>query len=127
MEYSQIAIWCFAVYLVLALTYSFYRSWKIKNWPYVIAKLIHADVYYLNAIEIGSASANVKYEYKVEGKKYVGTRLSPLAVRGQVGPKIKKQLAKIQYVSEDQVKVFYSVKNPRKSYLVKESWINIFG
>lgn len=127
MEIEKIAIWGFGIYAVLALGYSSYISRKIDAWPYVIGKLLHADVYYLNVGERGSASPNVKYEYEVEGMQYVGTRLSPLVVRGQVGPKIKKQLAKIQYVSEGQVKVFYNKKTPSKSYLVKESWLNIFG
>ncbi|MBL4671043.1 MAG: hypothetical protein JKX81_02190 [Arenicella sp.] len=93
----------------------------------MIGRLLNADVEYLNMLERGSAWEEVKYEYEVDGKQYVGTRLSPLVVRGQVGPRIKKQLAKIQYVSNDQVKVFYNNKQPGKSYLVKETWLNIFG
>ncbi len=78
-------------------------------------------------VDRGSAWENVQYEYAVGGKTYTGTRLSPLIVRGQVGPRIKKQLAKIQYVSDAQIKVFYDPQKPEKSYLVKETWLNILG
>lgn len=127
MDIEQIAIWGFAVYLVLALSYSFIHSWRINAWPHVTGKLLNADVEYMNIVDRGSAWECVKYEYEVDGKQYVGNRLSPLVVRGQVGPRIKKQLAKIQYVSDDHVKVFYNEKKPGKSYLVKETWLNIFG
>ena len=50
----------------------------------------------------------------------------PLIISGQVRLKIKKQLEKIQYVSTDRVKVFYNENNPNKSYLVKETWLDIF-
>ena len=127
MENEQIIILGFVIYLGLALAYSTYTSKKIDNWPFIIGKLLVAKVSYINAIEKGSAWSDVKYEYEVRGKLYVGTRLSTLLVSGQVAPKIEKQLAKIQYVSGDQVKVFYDKKDPSKSYLVKETWFHIFS
>jgi len=127
MNVEQMAILGFVIYMVSMITYSSIRSRRINAWPHVIGKLLNADVEYLNTVERGSAWEDVKYEYEVDGKQYVGTRLSPLVVRGQVGLRIKKQLAKIQYVSNDQIKVFYNDKKPGESYLVKETWLNIFG
>jgi len=127
MSIEQMAILGFVIYMVSMITYSSIRSRRINAWPHVIGKLLNADVEYLHMLERGSAWEDVKYEYKVDGKQYVGTRLSPLVVRGQVGPRIMKQLAKIEYLSNDQVKVFYNKEEPSKSYLVKETWLNIFG
>ncbi len=127
MTAEQFAIWVFAAYLGTALAYSTNRSWRISTWPYTLGTLSVAKVDYMHMIERGSAWENVEYEYEVNGVTYTSTRLSPLVVRGQVGPRIKKQLAKIQYTSSDQIKVFYDPKKPQKSYLVKETWLNIFG
>ena len=126
MSIEQLVIWGALVYLVLMLAYSYKRSMKINNWPYVLGKLQNADVEYLHMIDRYSAWDSVSYEYEVGGQKFVGKRLSPLIVRGQMASKIKKQLAKIQYVSNDEVKVFYDQNDPSKSYLVKETWLDIF-
>ena len=126
MSTEQLVIWAAVAYLVLMLAYSYIRSLKIHAWPYVVGKLQDADVDYLHMVDRYSAWDRVSYEYEVDGEKYIGKRLSPLIVRGQVASKIKKQLAKIEYVSKDQVKVFYDKKDPSKSYLVKETWFDIF-
>ena len=65
----------------------------------------------------------VKYTYEVNGVVYKGKRLSPWSVTGHVKNIISKQMAKIEYVPKDQVKVFYNPKNPSKSYLVRESFL----
>lgn len=128
MSTSEFAIACgFTLYLILALSFSYLKTAKIKRWPYVIGRLSIAEVEYLHMVERGSAWTNVSYQYEVDGKEYVGTRLSPLQVLGQVGPKIRKQLSKIEYVSARHVKVYYDVNDPSQSYLVRESWIDIFS
>ena len=124
MNTEQLVIWGTAIYLVLITAFAFIQFWRINRWPYVVGKLLKADVEYTAR---WSAWVHVTYEYEVDGEKYVGNRLSPLIVHGQVGPIIKKQLAKIQYISNDQVKVFYNGKKPVKSYLVKGTGLNFFG
>ena len=107
---EQLIIWGATVYLMSMLVYSYIRLMQINNWPYVVGRLKKADVDSMHVIARGGAYENVKYEYEFDGQKFIGKRLSPFLIRGQVGPLIKKQLSKIHYVSKDQVKVFY---NPR--------------
>jgi hypothetical protein len=119
---EKLIIWGAAVYLMSMLVYSYVRLMQINNWPYVVGRLKKADVDYMHVIARSGAYENVRYEYEVGGQKFIGKRLSPFLIRGQVGPLIKKQLSKIHYVSNDQVKVFYSPREPSKSYLVKTIW-----
>ena len=119
---EQLIIWGAAVYLMSMLVYSYVRLMQINNWPYVVGRLKKADVDYIHAIARGGAYENVSYEYVVGGHKFIGKRLSPFLIRGQVGPLIKKQLSKMHYVSSDQVKVFFNPRDPSKSYLVKTIW-----
>lgn len=127
MEKGELALWGFAIYGLVVLAYSSYRSWRINRWPYVVGTLLKADIDYIYVDERGSALEDLRYEYEVDGVHYTGSRLSPLIVRGQVGPRIRKQLAKIQYISTDQVKVYYDPRKPHKCFLVKETWLNLFG
>lgn len=127
MTNEQLAFWGFAIYLVVMIAYSSLCSWRLHGWPHLVGKLLRADVEYLNVLDRGSAWEDLHCEYKVAGEKYSGTRLSPLVLRGQVGPRIKQELAKIQYVSKDQILVFFNPKKPSKSYLAKETWLNILG
>lgn len=115
---EQLIIWGAAVYFVLVLGYSYIRYMQIQKWPYVVGQLKYAYVDHISKNSGGTAYENVSYEYEVDGQKFIGKRLSPFLIRGQVGPLIKKQLSKIHYVSKDQVKVFYNPRNPSKSYLV---------
>ena len=127
MDLEQIIIWVFIAYLVCVISYSTWRSRQIYKWPFVIGTLLDARVEKSNLLEYGRAYEKVSYQYEVEGKIYTGERLSPLQFRGQVGKIIKKQIAKIEFVSSNQVKVYYDKKNPSKSFLVRESWLDIFS
>jgi len=107
--------------------YSTWRSRQISNWPFAVGTLLDAHVEKSNVLEHGRAYEKVSYQYEVEGKVYIGDRLSPLQFRGQVRKIITKQIAKIEYVSSNKVKVYYDKKNPSKSFLVRESWLDIFS
>ena len=117
---KEIAIIAFALY-ALAVTICIYLlPKKLKKWPYVLGEL--------TAISIGptpgirTVAGRVRYTYEVNGVAYKGKRLSPFTVSGHVKHIISTQMAKIEYVSKGQVKVFYNPKNPSKSYLVRESF-----
>lgn len=125
MSTEEMVAWGFLAYLLLALAYSSNYSRKIKKWPFVVGTLLKAEVEIINALDMGSAYELVEYEYEVDGVRFVGNRLSPLVFRGQVRRLINKQLAKIHYVSGNQVKVFYNDKDPRKSFLVIETWLDL--
>jgi len=124
---EQLIIGGATIYFVLALIYS-YRSYrKIQNWPFVIGQLEYVSIKYIfKRADGGGAYEDVSYKYEVDGQKFTGTRLSPILIRGNVRLMLEKQIAKIDYVSEKQVKVFYNPKKPEKSYLVRESGLDIF-
>lgn len=122
LDNGNLIIWGTVVYFVLVLSYSYIYYRKVQKWPYVVGELKYAYVYDVSDGDGGSAYERLRYEYEVEGRKFIGKRLSPFLIRGTVVPLIKKQLAKIQYVSEGQVKVFYNPKKPKKSYLIKTCW-----
>lgn len=121
MTQEHMIVYGAALYFLLALSYSTFYSYKIANWPFVGGKLTLIDVrtFHFNNYE------KVRYEYEVDAVSYIGNRLSPIQFRGQVKRKIKKQMDKIEYLTNDEVKVFFDPKNPSKSYLVRENWLDI--
>ena len=126
MDIEQIVIGGAALYFLGVITYSIWYSRQLSNWPFVIGTLLNAEVEKSNVLEYGNAYEKVSYQYEVEGITYIGDRLSPLLFRGQVRKIIDKQIAKIDFVSSDKVKVYYDKKNPSKSFLVRETWLDIF-
>jgi len=126
MDIEQIVIGVAALYFLSVIIYSIWYSRQLSNWPFVIGTLLHAEVEKSNVLEYGNAYEKVSYQYEVEGKTYIGDRLSPLVFRGQVRKIIEKQIAKIDFVSNDKVKVYYDKKNPSRSFLVRETWLDIF-
>lgn len=123
MSTGEMVAWGFLAYSLLVIAYMVIYARKIKKWPFVVGTLLKAEVELFHTIERGSAYGLVEYEYEVDGERFVGNRLSPLVFQGQVRKLINKQLRKIHYVSGNQVRVFYNDKDPRKSFLVIETWI----
>ena len=72
MKESHLLVLGTVLFLTGALVYSSIYSLRVRKWPFVVGKLINADVKIFDR----SAWGNVKYEYEVDGKKYVGERLS---------------------------------------------------
>ena len=126
MDIEQIVIGGAILYFLGVIAYSIWYSRQLSNWPFVIGTLLNAEVEKSNVLEYGNAYEKVSYQYEVEGITYIGDRLSPLLFRGQVRKIIDKQIAKIDFVSCGKVKVYYDKKNPSKSFLVRETWLDIF-
>ena len=121
MTTKEIAIIAFVLYALAVTLYVFLFTKKLKKWPYVVGELTEISIG--PTVEFRTFAGRVKYTYEVNGVAYKGKRLSPWTVSGHVKNIISKQMAKIEYVSNDQVKVFYNPKNPSKSYLVRESFL----
>ena len=124
MTTKEIAIIAFVLYALGITLYVLLFTKKLKKWPYVLGELTEisiAPTYEMS--EFRAVAGRVKYTYEVNGVAYKGKRLSPWTVSGHVKNIISKQMAKIEYVSNDQVKVFYNPKNPSKSYLIRESFL----
>ena len=121
MTTKEIAIIAFVLYALAVTLYVFLFTKKLKKWPYVVGELTEISIG--PTVEFRTFAGRVKYTYEVNGVAYKGKRLSPWTVSGHVKNIILKQMAKIEYVSNDQVKVFYNPKNPSKSYLIRESFL----
>lgn len=118
---KEIAIIAFVLYALGVTLYIYLFTKKLKKWPYVLGEL--AEISIVPTYEIRTVAGRVRYTYEVNGVVYKGKRLSPWSVTGHVKSIISKQMTKIEYVPKDQVKVFYNPKNPSKSYLVRESFL----
>ena len=121
MTTKEIAIIAFVLYALAVTLYVLLFTKKLKKWPYVLGELTEISIRPTG--EFRAFAGRVKYTYEVNGVAYKGKRLSPWTVSGHVKNIISKQMAKIEYVSNDQVKVFYNPKNPSKSYLIRESFL----
>ena len=122
MTTKEIAIIAFVLYALVVTLYIYLFTKKLKKWPYVLGELTEISIA-PTTFEFRAVAGRVRYTYEVNGVVYKGKRLSPWTVSGHVKNIISKQMAKIEYVPKDQVKVFYNPKNPSKSYLVRESFL----
>ena len=115
MTTKEIAIIAFVLYALVVTLYIYLFTKKLKKWPYVLGEL--AEISIVPTYEIRTVAGRVRYTYEVNGVVYKGKRLSPWSVTGHVKNIISRQMAKIEYVSNDQVKVFYNPKNPSRAIL----------
>ena len=115
MTTKEIAIIAFVLYALVVTLYIYLFTKKLKKWPYVLGEL--AEISIVPTYEIRTVAGRVRYTYEVNGVAYKGKRLSPWSVTGHVKNIISRQMAKIEYVSNDQVKVFYNPKNPSRAIL----------
>ena len=115
MTTKEIAIIAFVLYALVVTLYIYLFTKKLKKWPYVLGEL--AEISIVPTYEIRTVAGRVRYTYEVYGVVYKGKRLSPWSVTGHVKNIISRQMAKIEYVSNDQVKVFYNPKNPSRAIL----------
>ena len=122
MTTKEIAIIAFVLYALGITLYVLLFTKKLKEWPYVLGELTEISIA-PTTFEFRAVAGRVRYTYEVNGVVYKGKRLSPWTVSGHVKNIISKQMAKIEYVSNDQVKVIYNPKNPSKSYLIRESFL----
>ena len=122
MTTKEIAIIAFVLYALGITLYVLLFTKKLKKWPYVLGELTEISIA-PTTFEFRAVAGRVRYTYEVNGVVYKGKRLSPWTVSGHVKNIISNQMAKIEYVPKDQVKVFYNPKNPSKSYLVRESFL----
>lgn len=125
LDSATIIKWSALAYVIVVIVMSIRFTSRIRKYPYVIGKLVSLETNW-DHLERGKSWVKVSYEYQVGKKIYIGNRLSSMIVAGQVRPILVRQMAKIQYVSENEVKVFYDSKKPSKSYLVIEGFLDLF-
>ena len=116
MTTKEIAIIAFVLYALGITLYVLLFTKKLKKWPYVLGELTEISIA-PTTFEFRAVAGRVRYTYEVNGVVYKGKRLSPWSVTGHVKNIISRQMAKIEYVSNDQVKVFYNPKNPSRAIL----------
>ena len=125
LDSATIIKWSALAYVIVVIVMSIRFTNRIRKYPYVIDKLVSLETNW-DHLGRGKSWVKVSYEYQVGNKSYIGNRLSSMIVAGQVRPILVRQMAKIQYVSKDEVKVFYDSKKPSKSYLVIEGFLDLF-
>ena len=122
---KELALSVFVLYLIGVSVYIAFYTRGVMKWPYVIGELKTAGTGPLG--EPGQVAARIEYVYEIEGIEYAGRRLSMWTASGHVKKTIAKQLAKIEYVGKNRVKVYYNPRKPAKSYLVRESFLDFLG
>ncbi len=118
----------FAVYSLLVGAFSLFHYTRIGRWPSVIGALNSAAVAGQTPSAVSSDrnySAEVSYQYNIEGKSYEGSRLSPFLVMAthNLRSLIRHQMKGIEIIQDGGVRVFYNPARPEKSYLISTSSI----
>lgn len=97
----------------------------IRRWPQTKGVLLEDGVTSFGTHTERTYHARVRYEYYVDGKRHIGSRLSPTFISA-TGTRIAQwQKSGIQRHGSGGVTVFYSPARPHKSYLIKPSLTTI--
>lgn len=130
-EPQGIWFWC-VCYLFLVSTYSFFVQFRTRFWPFVMGDLLEAGPKKLGGTELAKSDqqyvAGALYTYRVSGKEYTGSKVSPwiFVTNHNARFVLEKQLSKIEAHPNGKVKVFYHPGNPRKAYLLVAGKLAIF-
>ena len=119
-----------SLYLLLVGSYSGVYRMKIRRWPSTKGHLINSNVkggFVDRGTSDQSFTVDVLYEYTVSGTKYKGNRLSDVIIIVSYNLRfvLKKRLASIIKNDDGSVVVFYNPKNPKKSFLIKPSFLSL--
>lgn len=114
-----------AIYAFVLLFYSIIFQIRVNSWPSTTGNIENIGIRYFGGKEWAKTNqeyvATSLYTYTVEGIKYHGRRISPWAIVASHNMLfiLKHQLKNVQHTGDGNVKVFYSPRNPKKSYLIK--------
>ncbi len=112
-----------ALYTAIALSVSVVYQLRVRAWPSTRGKLVEARVSKFGATDPVPSEqeyvASALYEYRVAGKTYQGTRVSPwiLVASHNLRFMLARQLRGLRRRDGDTVDVIYKPSDPRKSYL----------
>ncbi|MEE4361551.1 MAG: DUF3592 domain-containing protein [Pseudomonadales bacterium] len=123
------AAWSLLVsgFCVLAGLYSLLYQSRVRGWPWVWGILEGAAVKEAGGAEWAKAGqeylATVRYLYEVNGRQFVGTRLSAMAMMASHNARalLDRQLEGVERRGDDQVKVYFDPRDPGQSYLINGS------
>jgi len=108
-------------FCVLAGLCSLVFQYRVRHWPQVWGVPQGAAVEDTGATEWSRSEqdyrAKVRYVYEVNGRRFEGHRLSSMAVVASHNAQavLHQQLEGVETRGEDQVKVYFNPKNPRKA------------
>ena len=112
----------FAVYLVVVICISLYKSMKIRRWSHTQGTLTEQSLESWGGRKPDMMySTKVRYEYEVDGQQYRGTRLSPFIIHATFTRLVNAYAKGIQKLGGDQVVVYYNPSRPAQSYLILQS------
>ena len=113
-----------SVYVLMVCSYSVLYQVKVSRWPTVEGKLLTSGLRKYGGTEWAPADqeyvAETLYEYEVDGKKYLGKRLSPWIVVASHNARfvVNAQLNRVKRDPDGRVAVYYNPKAPGKSFLI---------
>jgi len=121
---AQGVFFWFSLYAFVMLLYSFFYQIRVAKWPSTKGELIDISVREFGFSFAPSQKRYVAvaaYKYVVDGREYIGKRLSPwlFMTNNNASLILKNQINSIFHHSDGAVTVYYNLRNPNKCYLIK--------
>ena len=113
------------VYTLVVCVYGAFYLARVSRWPSAKGKMIRDGLSHFGVTDLVKAEqeyvTDVRYEYEVNGKNYVGKRLSPWLIVASHNARfvLDMQLSRINKSTDGHVTVYYNPRNPKKSYLIR--------
>jgi hypothetical protein len=129
-ERQAVFFWI-SLYCFLILGYSSVRQLRCRRWPSVWGRLEKSGLRKVGGTAWSKSdqeyATDALYHYEVDNEHYEGKRVSPWIVIASHNARfvLEKQMAKIHTRGEDEVRVFYNPRNPRKSFLILPGWFGL--
>lgn len=125
-------VWFWAgLYAFIVCTYSLMYQIRVRQWPMVEGTIVTLGIRQFGSSEWSKSDQDfvfdAKYNYKVSGKSYQGSRVSPWIFIVSYNLKIllKKQSQLIDYYPNGMIKVYHHPNKPQKSFLIKPGRLSI--
>lgn len=125
-------IWFYAgMYALLVCGYSLIFQARTRRWNSTKGDLIELEIEKFGAKEFVKSNQDyiteASYRYTVNGKEYLGTRVSPWIFVASHNARgiLQKQMKYIHRYPDGRVKVFYNPAKPRKSYLIIPGFVGM--
>lgn len=126
-ELQGIWFWV-VVYVALVCTASLWFQLRTRRWPTTTGQLVRLDIRRFGASEMTLSEqdyvGDALYTYRVAGKAYEGTRISPWIIVASHNARalLRLQHRGVVHGANGEVRVHYDPKRPQKSFLVVAGW-----
>ena len=118
-------------YFLLMTGWSLVQQIRTRAWPSTVGQLASLGTRKFGVAEVQPADQDyvnkAHYSYRVDGREYTGTRVSPWIIVASHNAKalLENELKGVNVSADGSVEVFYNPLKPHKAFLIKPGYFGM--